>query len=51
MMFHPLDVDGTDVTALQARAHVAELEAERGLARHTALGANKAYMADLDAEL
>jgi hypothetical protein len=49
-MSQPIDLDDLDVTALEARAHLARLEAERALARQSALGSNEAYMSDLDAE-
>jgi hypothetical protein len=51
MMFHPLAVDATELTFVEARAHVAKLQAERALALRSELAANESYMTDLDAEL
>ncbi len=50
-MFHPIDVDGLELSVLEARAQVAQLEAERALALRSALAGNETYMSDLDAEL
>ena len=39
------------ITALEVRDHLLQLEEERALALREGLGANRAYMNDLDAEL
>jgi uncharacterized protein involved in exopolysaccharide biosynthesis len=39
------------ISALDARSHLIQLQAERALAQHEGLGEIEAYMADLDAEL
>jgi hypothetical protein len=44
-------ITATQVTAAEARDHVAELEAERALALTTDLASDGAYMHDLDDEL
>jgi hypothetical protein len=49
-MSQPIDLGDLGVTALEARTHLARLEAERALALHSALGSNEAYMSDLEAE-
>jgi hypothetical protein len=41
----------TVVTAVEARTHLFELEAERALAIDVGIGAVDAYMADLDQEI
>jgi hypothetical protein len=39
------------ISALDARSHLIQLQAERALALHEGLGEIDAYMADLEAEL
>jgi hypothetical protein len=41
----------TEVTAVEARSHLFELEAERVLAIESGIGDIEAYMADLDLEI
>jgi hypothetical protein len=41
----------SSITALEVRDHLLQLEDERALALREGLGANRAYMDDLDAEL
>jgi hypothetical protein len=45
-----IDVGDISVTALEARAHLGQLDAERALALHSAAGADEGYMSDLEAE-
>jgi hypothetical protein len=49
-MAQPTEIGDLAVTALEARAHLVTLEAERGLALHSPLAGNEAYMSDLEAE-
>jgi hypothetical protein len=44
-------IQGLTITAAKARDYVAELEAERALARHAGLAEIEIYMQDLEAEL
>ncbi|HEY7150363.1 MAG TPA: hypothetical protein VH391_01655 [Solirubrobacterales bacterium] len=50
MSFHTAEWSA-QVTAFDARERLIELETERELALEVGLGANDAYMTDLDAEL
>jgi hypothetical protein len=51
MMPAPIDFgDLLEVTALEARAHLTRLEAERNLALRAGIAANGTYMSDLEAE-
>ena len=50
-MSYPVTSWSPSISALEARGHVVQLEAERALALREGLGAVEAYMADLDAEL
>ena len=43
--------DLLEMTAAQARARLAELEAERAVAAHTRVAEIDVYMADLEAEI
>jgi hypothetical protein len=47
----PIQALAVTVTAAEARDHVAELEAERGLAFNAGLAGIDLYMQDLDAEI
>jgi hypothetical protein len=47
----PMTSWNSSITALEVRDHLLQLEEERALALREGLGANTAYMDDLDAEL
>jgi hypothetical protein len=50
-MLPPDTTHSSNISALELRRHVIQLEAERALAIDSGLGAVEAYMADLDEEL
>lgn len=50
-MSDPMTSWNPSITALEVRDHLLQLEEERALALREGLGANRAYMNDLDAEL
>ena len=47
----PDRIEDRDLTAAEARDHLAQLHAERGLALRTGVAAIDIYMADLDEEI
>jgi hypothetical protein len=50
-MLEPNTTHSSQISALELRSHVIQLEAERALALSEGLGGVEAYMADLDQEL
>jgi uncharacterized protein involved in exopolysaccharide biosynthesis len=50
-MLQPNTTHSSQITALELRSHVIQLEAERALALSEGLGSIEAYMADLEQEL
>lgn len=50
-MHSPVSPNDIQITALELRSHVIQLDAERALARESGLGGVAAYMADLEEEL
>jgi hypothetical protein len=50
-MLEPNTTHSSQISALELRSHLIQLEAERALALSEGLGAIASYMADLDEEL